>query len=282
MRPLLKWAGGKSRLAADVEAAFGEPCRGTYYEPFAGSLAVYLARRAAGTVGDALLSDVNGKLIETHRAIRDDVDGVLAEIQRLPAMYDNAVHLAVRDAFNAGPHAGPAHAARFLWLNRTCYNGLYRESSNGYNVPSNVKKGRPPRRVRLPSESRFREVSDALQSAGLLVCSFHEAMSRAGDGDQVYADPPYVPIKRTGWVDYTAAGFGPPEQVALAQLARGASARGARVVLSNHDVPWARELYAGCAVTELDVGRSIGRTAGSRRTVRELLARPDSSCDHSL
>ena len=113
MKPILKWAGGKSRLAGMINDAFGGTCEGTYYEPFVGSASVFLHRRARGVIRRAVLSDANGKLMAFHRAVRDQVDEVIVEIERLPRADWQERYYEVREAYNRGPWEGPAHAARW-------------------------------------------------------------------------------------------------------------------------------------------------------------------------
>jgi len=274
MRPLLKWAGGKARLAARICAAFEEPCAGTYYEPFAGSGAVYLHRKAAGRIGKAVLADANPKLIEVHRAVRDHVEELLIELSRLPSEDWKERYYDVREAYNVGPCDGPAHAARFLWLNRAGFNGLYRENRRGqFNVPVGKYA-----RLAFPDPSEFRLVSSLLQDAELRVADFSEILSEAGNGDQVYCDPPYVPLTETAcFTGYCKDPFGIVEQKALATSARKAAMKGARVVLSNHDLPVVRnDLYPSSSgfrhVARPRVARAISRNGAHREAVAEVIA----------
>jgi DNA adenine methylase len=274
VKPLLKWAGGKARLAPSISEAFGAPCRGTYYEPFVGSGAVYLHRKAAGEVGRAVLADVNPKLLHVHVAVQQEVEEVLDALDRLPREGYQDHYYAVRDAYNRGPFHGAVHAARFIWLNRAGFNGLYRENRRGeFNVPV----GRYTQ-LSLPPPEAFRAVSAMLAEAELVVADFRAVMRRAGPGDQVYCDPPYVPLTETAnFTGYCKEPFGDDEQRALALLARGAGARGATVVLSNHDTAFVcDELYA-CAdgfrhVAKPRVARAISRAAASRAGVSEVIA----------
>lgn len=274
MRPLIKWAGGKARLAPAIDTAFKRPCTGIYYEPFAGSLAVYLHRKAEGRIGRAVLSDANSKLIETHRAIRDQVDEVLEALARLPVDDWHARYYDVRDAFNREKQAGPEHAARFLWLNRACFNGLYRENRHGkFNVPVGAYE-----RLQFPEPAAFRAVSALLQDADLRTSGFVSVMAEAGPGDQIYCDPPYVPLTDTAsFTSYCAEPFGLVEQRALAICARDAARRGARVVLSNHDCALVRkELYPAREGFRRGsrrwVARAISQDGGRRNAVAEVIA----------
>ncbi len=274
MKPVLKWAGGKARLAKEISKAFAEPCSGTYYEPFAGSCAVFLHRRAAGEVKSAVLSDVNDKLVEVHRAVRDHVDKLLSTLDELPYDDYRDHYYAMRESYNDGPPRGILHAARFLWLNRAGFNGLYRENRKGeFNVPV----GRYTR-LSMPSAEHFRAVSELLQGVELVSADFASVLAEAGDGDQVYCDPPYVPLSATAsFTGYCKAPFGIEDQHALAKSARKAAFKGARVVLSNHDLPVVRhDLYPEAAgfehVSKPRVARAISRRAASRKRVSEVIA----------
>lgn len=274
MKPLLKWAGGKSRLAPQICDAFGGPCEGTYYEPFAGSASVFLYRRARGRVRRAVLSDVNPKLMAVHRAVRDDVDGVIRAIEELPRTDWRERYYEVRVAFNAGPHEGAAHAARFIWLNRAGFNGLYRENRHGgFNVPMGSYT-----KLTLPEPALFYRVHQLLQGTELVDGGFETLLARVGAGDHVYCDPPYVPLSATAnFTAYSREPFGPKEQQRLADWAAAVAARGARVVLSNHDLPLVRdELYARSRGFELlaapMVSRAISRNGADRKPVAEVIA----------
>lgn len=273
-KPLLKWAGGKSRLASQICDAFDSGCEGTFFEPFVGSAAVYLYRQSQGRVAEAVLSDVNPKLVALHRAVRDRVDDLLDELERLGTEDYRERYYDIRTAFNEGPHEGPAHAARFIWLNRAGFNGLYRENKKGqFNVPVGRYK-----RLSIPSEEDFRRVSELLQPAELRVGGFEEIMKAAGRRDQVYCDPPYVPLNATAaFTSYAGGGFGLDAQQALAHAAMKAAFRGAQVVLSNHDLPLVRnELYKeSCGfrhVARPMVGRAISRKVKSRKKIKEVIA----------
>jgi DNA adenine methylase len=273
-KPILKWAGGKSRLVPDIEAAFGERCEGTYFEPFLGSAAVFLARRAAGRVGGAVLADANAKLVALHVALRDQVADVLAELRRLPRDDWRERYYEVRDAYNAGPHDGPHHAARFVWLNRAGFNGLYRENKDGnFNVPV----GKYPK-LALPPPEAFLEVSRLFEGVEIRVSDFRSILALAGPRDQVYCDPPYVPLNDTAnFTAYYKDDFGFDDQKALADAARGAAGRGAAVVLSNHDHPVVRDdLYREDQgfqhVGRPMVSRAISRDGASRAAVAEVIA----------
>lgn len=274
MKPILKWAGGKARMATQIAEVFGESCSGTYFEPFLGAGAVFLHRRALGQIEHAVLSDVNDKLVEVHLAVRDDADAVLHALDAMPLEDWRERYYDVREDYNRGPWRGPLHAARFIWLNRAGYNGLYRENRKGrFNVPVGSYA-----RLRLPAPEAVRAVGEALQGTEILAASFEEVLGRAGEGDQVYCDPPYVPLSATAsFTGYHSTPFGLAEQKRLAVQARRAGMRGAQVVLSNHDLPVVRnEIYPEDRgfrhVARPRVARAISRNAAGRKRVGEVIA----------
>ncbi|MEZ4237511.1 MAG: Dam family site-specific DNA-(adenine-N6)-methyltransferase [Myxococcota bacterium] len=272
MKPILKWAGGKARLAEQIAEAFGSGCDGTYFEPFVGSAAVFLHLAERGRVERAVLSDANDKLVAVHRAVRDDVEGLLDALRALPTDDWRDRYYEVREDYNRGPFAGVVHAARFLWLNRAGYNGLYRENRRGeFNVPCGRYAS-----LKMPDPDHFRAVSKLLGKADLRCAPFAEVLREAREGDHVYCDPPYVPLSPTAcFTGYCASPFGIEEQRELATAARRAAFSGARVVLSNHDLPVVRnELYPPSAgfqhVAKPRVARAISR--GPRGRVAEVIA----------
>lgn len=277
MKPLLKWAGGKRKLAPRIDRAFGEPCRGTYFEPFCGAASVFLYRRTEGQIPRAVLADANPRLMALYQALQADWRAVESSLRALPSGDDpwKEAYYGVRQAFNDGPVEGPEQAARLVWLNRTCFNGLYRESrKSGFNVPVGRHKS-----LGIPSAEALERVAGLLEGVELVASGFEEVMARAGEGDQVYCDPPYVPLSATAhFTTYSGDAFDLEAQRRLAEHASAAAERGAAVVLSNHDTKLVRrELYPqerGFKLVEsFPVGRSISRNASKRGAAKELLCR---------
>jgi DNA adenine methylase len=274
VKPIIKWAGGKARLAEQIDQAFGGPCKGLYCEPFLGGAAVFLHRRAIGHVQQAVLCDINSKLIYTYRAIRDNIEGVLSALDDLPKDDWKERYYEVRTQLNEGSEGSESRrAAQFLWLNRTCFNGLYRENRSGqFNVPCGSYK-----KINFPTRKHFLEVSGLLQGVALLTADFTEVMNSAGSQSQVYCDPPFVPLSATAnFTAYSKGGFDYEQQEALAKAARQAAMRGAQVMLSNHDLPVVREeLYPKekgfRIVAEPKVARAISQKGDGRGKVGELI-----------
>lgn len=286
MKPYLKWPGGKAALAPAILAKL-PPGRLRYVEPFVGAGAVYFALWAEGRIATAVLADTNARLIACHQAVRDDVGAVLHALDALPVRGVTLAHYeAERDALNAWDGTPtPEHAARFIWLNRACFNGVYRENRDGgFNVPWNKSPT-----VSIPDEIVLRACSMALADAALQVSDFRSTLdylqssivaaggvTRPGAAGAVvvYADPPYVPVSQTArFTQYTAGGFGAQDQEDLARGLCLTAQLGARVIASNADVPYVRDLYGahGFTLHEVTARRAINRDPDKRGPVGELL-----------
>jgi len=225
-------------------------------------------------VSRAVLADANAKLIEVHRVIRDDVQGLMDKLDEMPGDDWREKYYEVREQFNEGPPSGALHAARFIWLNRAGFNGLYRENKKGsYNVPVGSYA-----KLSIPKPDHFKKVAELLKGVELVAAKFEEVMSEVSDGDQAYCDPPYVPLSETAsFTGYYRDGFGWDQQRMLGTVARKAAFKGAKVVISNHDLPVVRnELYPRAEgfryVAKPRVARAISRNALKRKAVTEVIA----------
>ncbi|MGH2536958.1 MAG: DNA adenine methylase [Candidatus Promineifilaceae bacterium] len=262
-RPFLKWAGGKARLLGQYAPYL--PAReaiGRYYEPFIGSAAVFFQlgpRRAR-------LSDVNRPLIELYRCLQQDVEGVIACLR--PHRNEKGYYYGLRAA-DPAQMAPAERAARLIYLNRTGYNGLYRENRRGqFNVPFG-RYAKPT----ICDPARLRAAARALQGVELAVADFAAAVALAGAGDFVYFDPPYAPLTPASFTAYDRRGFGPAEQARLAETFHALTGRGARAMLSNSSAPLVYELYAGRGyrLVEVAARRNINSRPAGRGPVKELL-----------
>ncbi len=270
-RSFLKWAGGKARVLPRIREALADLPGERLVEPFVGSGVVFLNLPRFRRL---LLADVNADLVALYRLLHVDADALVARARTLfvPAHNAREAYLSLRAEFNATSVGTLERAALFLYLNRHGFNGLCRQNaSGGFNVPFGRYAS-----VYFP-EAELRHAHARLAGAEevrILEADFRTLLTtELADGDVVYADPPYVPLSLTAsFTDYTAGGFGWSEQEALAQLAGRAAERGVPVVMSNHDLPEVRALYAGALLRSFPVRRSISRDAASRGDIREVLA----------
>ena len=272
--PFLKWAGGKGKLVGQLEPLL-PPEFGRYIEPFAGGGAVFFHLHNAGRLaGRAVLADLNAELMNCYRVVRDRA--CLAEL--IERLRRHAGHALDRDyyyrvrAWDRKPgyaRRSPAErAARTIFLNKTCYNGLYRENSKAqFNVPYG-KWRRPPR---VLDEANLRACHRALQAAELHNEGFEACLDWARPGDFAYLDPPYDPLSSTAsFTTYTGATFGRRDQERVASLFRELDGRGCRLLLSNSDTPLIRGLYRGFRTETILARRSINSNAWRRGPIAEL------------
>jgi DNA adenine methylase len=286
VRPLLKWAGGKRQLLH----ALGERYPASfdrYLEPFFGSGAVFfdLLNRGLLAGRDVRLADVNPDLVGTYRTLRDQTEDVIAALERLAAEYrDRGVeaYYDVRDRrFNPWRAAErgytPELAAMLIFLNRTGFNGLFRQNrAGGFNVPA----GRYTNPT-ICDPDHLRSVAHAFKTPGVQIDlrPFDETLADAGAGDFVYLDPPYAPLSKTAsFAHYTAGGFSHADQQRLLRAVIAACRRGARVVLSNSSAPEIVKAYqhpdataAGLQLDYVAARRAINSRATARGVVNEVI-----------
>lgn len=266
MNPILMWVGGKRKLAARIAGLLPDKFSG-YYEPFFGGGAVFFALEDS-RYRRAFLSDANSELVNTYRAIRDNPEAVCAALRRLRP------EQVTRDTYNAvrawRPTDDGDRAARLLYLNHLCFNGLYRVNSYGdFNVSWGKKASW------LPDYEGLHAASRALANAHFTCGDFTLAVASAKRGDVVYLDPPYVPATATAnFTGYTADGFSVADHVRVAETAEDLARRGVTVLVSNSDTPAARTLYGaieGTTMIELSMSRTINCRGDRRGPVGELL-----------
>ncbi|HVK86563.1 MAG TPA: DNA adenine methylase [Kofleriaceae bacterium] len=263
--PVIKWVGGKTKLLPELLARMPEKFN-RYYEPFAGGLALFF--RVAPQ--RAVISDANADLIALYRAISGDVGAVIKRLQRYRTEHDEAHYYATRERWNQfhDKWSDADRAATFIYLNKTCFNGLWRVNRAGdFNVPIG-RYADPP--ICVPDT--LRAAHTLLARADLRQGDYKDAVKDAARGDFVYFDPPYDPVTPTAnFTSYSADGFGPDDQRALADTARKLVARGCRVMLSNSDTPFIRSIYKGFTVETVKCPRAINSNAAKRGDVDEVI-----------
>ncbi|MEM9190821.1 MAG: DNA adenine methylase [Myxococcota bacterium] len=265
--PFLKWAGGKGRLLSQLTPMLPPGVdRRRHVEPFFGGGALFFSRRPTR----ALVSDVNPALVRTYLAVRDSVDTVIRHLRRLKADHSVERYYEVRARYNQGLTSDASHAATFIYLNKTCFNGLHRVNRKGeFNVPAGRYKN-----PKILDGVGLQLASRALQRADVRRASFEALLESAKPGDFVYFDPPYAPVSATAnFTSYAREGFGPEEQARLRDVFRELDRRGCKLMLSNSDVPAIRDLYDGFVIDEVAAPRAISCNGSGRSRVAEVVVR---------
>lgn len=261
---MLKWAGGKGRLVPRIIEKLPEKIV-TYYEPFAGSAAVFFALASQKRFKRAVLSDQNRELVDVYRALQTDVQAVVKALS--PHRYSRETFYRLR-ALDPSKLDLAERAARTIYLNKTGFNGLYRVNRSGqFNVPF----GRHTNPT-ICDESRLAQAAALLKSVKLEVQDFETACKRAKAGDAVYFDPPYVPLSKTSnFTAYHHEAFDEARHQRLADLFAELAERDVSIVLSNSDTPLTRKLYAKWHPQKIMVARPINSKKTHRGDVPELL-----------
>jgi DNA adenine methylase len=272
--PFLRWAGGKRKLVPTIVPSFPKsfnPEKNRFYEPFVGGGAVMFA------LGDPLgglyvpgkrlvINDVNPDLICAYTVIRDDVESLIAQLRRMSKKTAIGDFEKVK---KSRPTSDVLRAARFIYLNKTCFNGLWRVNSRGeFNVPyGHIAK------PLICDEELLRSCSKRLTGAQIRLSSYVSAVNDAKEGDVVYLDPPYLPLSpSSSFSKYAKDDFLQLDHYAMAGVIRGLSERGVYVMLSNSDAPLTRQIFGGLLeLRGLDVTRSISAGAAGRVKVGEVL-----------
>lgn len=273
-RPFLKWAGGKTKLLLEIREHV-PTAMGRYFEPFVGGGAVFFDLQDRSERFEATLSDTNGALMITYQVVRDEVDELARRLRAFEKEYlaaDEAKRLDIflrhRTVFNGLCVSRMDTAAELIFLNKTCFNGLYRTNLKGeFNVPH----GRYEKPA-ICDEENLGACSGALDGVTIEHAPFYDLDEGPRPGDFVYCDPPYWPVSKTAnFTAYGPGGFGADDQRHLCSWAAQRKADGVRVLLSNADVPEVRELYVDFEVVRVEAARSINSKGSSRGKVGELL-----------
>lgn len=266
LSPFVKWAGGKRQLLPAIARRMPGQFR-DYYEPFVGGGAVFMNFQPHS----CHISDLNRALINAYLQIRDDPWQVMTVLTKLDAALTRtgaAFYYEARERYNQklqGAQYDVEAASLFIFLNKHCFNGLYRVNAKGsFNVPYNGSVRPSYDTANLEALSRF------LKGVTIGCMDFEEAVLRATSGDFVFFDSPYAPLTASSFEKYTKEGFTTADHLRLAHLFRTLSDRGCLLMLTNHDTPLVRELYQGFSIESLPVKRLINRDA-AHRTGREVL-----------
>ena len=269
-KPFVKWVGGKRQLLKQFRELnlyppeCFNPESNTYFEPFVGGGAVFfdiLPKHAE-------LSDTNRELVITYNVIKDNVDGLIKSLKK--HIYNKEYCLEVR-AQDINELSDIEIASRFIFLNRTGFNGMYRVNKSGqFNVPFGRYKN-----PLICDENNLRKVSEALQEITITHRDYKDVLKLAKIGDFIYFDPPYYPLNPTSsFTAYTAKGFFEKEQIELRDTFVKLHERGCFVMLSNSDTSFINELYSGLegvSVNKIIAGRAINSKGSKRGKINEVL-----------
>lgn len=220
-----------------------------------------------------VLSDALRDLVHTYRVVKNDPDELIGHLKRLArehARDAEKTFYEVRERYNTGKGAQVARAAWLIYLNKTCFNGLYRTNRKGH---FNVPIGRFVR-PNIADEPRLRAASEALRGVDVYRAPFDDLLLQVAEGDVVYLDPPYVPVSRTSNFDaYAGGAFGLELQTKLRDVYRELDQKGCLLILSNSDAPEVRELYAEFDIETISAARSISSKGATRGAVNEVVVR---------
>jgi DNA adenine methylase len=288
VKPFIKWAGGKSQILGDIRGKYPDGLGSRvakYAEPFVGGGAVLFDVLSRYDLREVYISDINRELVTAYTAIRDSVPALIDCLKRLETQYLQAdegvrkeIFYANRDRFNmlkASDKEGVELAALFIFLNRTCFNGLYRVNSHGaFNVPHGSYKN-----PAICDEANLTAVSEKLKAVTIVCADYKESRCFIDKNTFVYFDPPYRPLTSTAsFTSYAKGGFGDKQQAELAEFIDQMSERGARIMASNSDPKNADEnddffdrLYSNQIITRISASRPINSVGASRGKISELL-----------
>jgi DNA adenine methylase len=272
IKPYLKWAGGKRQLLADIKKCLPQGIDNyAYYEPFIGAGALFFELQPK----KALINDFNEQLILTYNAIKENVDALVALLKEHQKKNDKEYYYEIRnmdrDLIKFNTLTNIEKAARLIFLNKTCYNGLYRVNSQGlFNVPYGKYKN-----PAICEETVLRQISNYFNSNEISIINndFEQAVSRADKSSFIYFDPPYHSPGKTNFTGYQANGFSEDEQERLRNLMIKMTNREVKCLLSNSDTEYVRRLYAHdfFDIIPVQAKRAINSDSAGRGAVNEVL-----------
>lgn len=268
LSPFVKWAGGKKQLTKILKEKMPKEYN-KYYEPFIGGGALFFEVQPK----NAVINDVNKQLLNIYRQLADDSEQVISKIKELDSRQcDKEFYLKMRENYNNKIQKNELDAecaALMIWINKHCFNGLYRVNKKGlFNVPYNNKETGSSM-----NEENLRSIGYYLKSNNIEIIEgdFEQACEAIKPGDFVYFDSPYIPINKTSnFTDYTKDGFSYEDHCRLAKLFKKLDSIGVKVMLSNNNVDLVYELYHGFKINVVDVKRAINSNA-TRRVGKEVI-----------
>ncbi len=268
-KPFLKWVGGKTQLLPQLESYF--PAKfDRYFEPFIGGGAVFFHLWNSNKIqNETYLFDNNESLTNTYRVVRDSLGELVTLLASHQEKHNKDYYYQIRLLDRQPVHlTNIERAARIIYLNKTCYNGLYRvNSKNQFNVPMGSYKN-----PRILNEDMLSIASISLQNVSVRVSDFREIATLVQAGDFLYFDPPYDPVSKTAsFTGYTASNFRDEDQKDLANVFKQLTDKGCYCMLSNSYTPLILELYKDFKINIVNARRSINSDANGRGFVQEIV-----------
>lgn len=288
LKPFVKWVGGKSQLVEQIEKMLptdGKKVLTKYAEPMVGGGALFFSVLSKYDFEELYISDINAELINAYQAVKNDVNNLIAKLNEMQMLFlpmdENGrkyFYYTVRERFNSTTlteETATEKAAQFIFLNKTCFNGLYRVNRKGqFNVPMGAYKN-----PTICDDENLRNIHEALQNV-TIVCGDYSLSKSFIDKDTfVYLDPPYRPISETsGFTAYNSDAFDDEEQIRLSKFIDEINLSGAKIVLSNSDPKNVNEddnffddLYKNYKINRVAASRAINSKGDKRGKINELL-----------
>ena len=264
--PIVKWVGGKRQLMFELLKNMPENYN-RYFEPFIGGGALFFELQP----DNAYISDMNEELMNLYKVVRDNVDELITDLQKHDISKEYFMEIRNIDRAEEYEYwSDVKKASRFIYLNRTCFNGMYRVNSKGeFNVPFGHYKN-----PRILDENNLINCSNLLQRTEIKHADFSEILKKVKKGDFVYFDPPYVPLSETSsFTSYTKDGFDIDMQFKLRDVCDELDSMGVKFLLSNSDTKLVNELYENYNIKKVFASRQINANADGRGKITEVLVR---------
>lgn len=268
LSPMLKWVGGKRQLLSEIVPMIDDKCS-TYVEPFIGGGAVLFSMQPK----KAIINDYNHELINVYKTVRDNLDELLELLKHHEANNSSDYYYEIRALDREAGFKKMSEvekAARIIYLNKTCYNGLYRVNSSGqFNSPYGRYK-----KPNIVNEAVLRAISNYFNNNDITILNgdYREAIKNLDRDSFIYLDPPYMPISTSSsFTGYTEGGFGYSSQIQLKEECDKLTRQGIRFVQSNSDCEVIRELYKDYKIKTVKAKRSINSVAVKRGEINEVL-----------
>ena len=264
--PIVKWVGGKRQLMFELIKNMPKSYN-RYFEPFIGGGALFFELQPE----QAYISDLNEELINLYSVVRDNVDELIKDLSKHEVSKEYFLEIRNIDRTEQYTELSDVErASRFIYLNRTCFNGMYRVNSQGqFNVPFGHYKN-----PRIIDENNLLNCSELLKKTEIKCADFSEILTKVKKGDLVYFDPPYVPLNDTSsFTSYTKDGFDINMQFKLRDVCDELDNKGVKFMLSNSDTKLVNELYVNYEIKKVFASRQINANADGRGKITEVLVR---------